>query len=342
ARIVVKDQRGALATNQNQNTNNQNTTTNTTPTDCKQYEGVIPGETRKLRVVQGNVNVAAYSPNGHYGAISPEGLRDLKAMYGDIGYGFSIGGASSRNRISIPSGTVFAFKFKTSEYNYPPYAVVGTYDHPGTLPGVIGYSVSECPGDFTSPAVLAQKSGNDVRNVFGDGMWRDCVSYNASIQSTITFGVGAGPYKCNLEPNKTYYLNVTAGFIYDERGSSTAFPYMQRYGHDPATGDGRSETSIDILTNNFGTQEASRQVYGDIPNPPPVEMIKNRSAAYAELARFQREFGELISESSAKRQACYGRITVTDRNSSAYRAARLACLNDNNPPLPPFTGSENY
>lgn len=117
---------------------------------------------------------------------------------------------------------------------------------------------------------------------------------------------------------------------------------MERYGHDPATSDGRSETSIDILTNNFGTQEASRQVYGDIPNPPPVEMIKNRSAAYAEIGRIQEKFTQFISESSAKRQACYADIRITDRTSPAYRAARLACLNDNNPPLPPFTASENY
>jgi hypothetical protein len=50
ARVLVKDQRSTnttpLANNQNTNTQTQNTTT-TPPTNCAQYEGVIPGESRR-------------------------------------------------------------------------------------------------------------------------------------------------------------------------------------------------------------------------------------------------------------------------------------------------------
>ena len=334
ARVLVKDQRSSAPLAGNQN----NTATTTPPTDCKQYEGVIPGETRKLAVETRSVNSYVYKPTAQYGSISPEGLRDLQLMYGDIGYWIDIGqvpnGGWTRQRFA--AGTVKAFKFKTTEYNYAPYYQINTSSNPETRVGVIGMSVSECPGDFTSPAVLAQSSSLDVENRFGDKKGRDCVSYGSQVGSSIVFGVfstsdGGG---CKLQPNKTYYINMTTGFFKEESGSK--YPYITDEDHDEGAGPS-SDMVVDVSMRPFGAAAAARQIYGDVPNAK-AEMIKNRSAAYSEFARFWTMFEDFRRAGEVRRQACLAAIPASDTTNVTGQTspARLNCLNLSYPPLLPF------
>ena len=247
-----------------------------------------------------------------YPSLSPEGLRDLALMQGDIGFAMGVGPMSSGggwDRTRIPSGTVFSYKFKTTEYNYPVYYFLERSPNPETLVGVMGISVSECPGDFTSPMVLEQRSGFDVTNMYGDGKFRNCVSYGASAFGVFQFGAGGvnSDWMCALAPNKTYYLNITHGFMRDTDDGSL-FPYMTRYGNDLATA-GTKESVVDISMRPFGHMEADRQVWGSgVPNVLwTTEIIKNRSAFYSEMQRIRR----LEAEAAQRRiEACRAAIAA--------------------------------
>ena len=194
------------------------TTTTAPPTNCSQYAGVLPNESRKVSVVQKNFPRVIY--NGAYGALSSDAQKDLALMQGDLGYQLTFGvkGPGNWNTNTIESGTAQAWKFKTSEYNFPVYYRLQLSGRPATSPGVVVTSISECPGDFTSPQVMSQTMGHDeynTGNTVGDQKFRNCVIYGSPIAEGggIEFGVGGNTqYICALEPNKTYYLNVSAGF----------------------------------------------------------------------------------------------------------------------------------
>ena len=315
------------------------TATSTIPTDCSKYAGVIPGETRKLSVEQRSMWTSVYKPSSAYGSISPEGLRDLQLMYGDVGYTIQL---SDRNpsRESFSAGTVYAYKFKTTEYNYAPYYDVATFPNPATRVGVIGMSVSECPGDFTSPKVLEQKSGYDVTNLNGDGKFRDCVIYNTSYSTQIGFGVPVAPTLdtgCNLEPNKTYYLNITTGFFNEEEGGK--YPYITDEGHTEGAGSGTGMV-VDIRVRPLGAGAAATQIYGNVPDVH-AEMIKNRSAAYSEYAKFYRMFEEFRRAGEQRRQACVATLPASDLPGASsvggqYSAGWSRCSMFNKVPLLPF------
>lgn len=204
----------------------------------------------------------------------------LGQMQGDIGFALTMGarGTGNWNRNTIPSGTALAYQFKTTEYNYPIYYVFNVTDHPGSPQGVILSSVSLCPGDFTSPTVLAQKGGNDVNNLYGDGMFRNCVNYGTQVGVTFNFGVGyPGGYICNLEPNKTYYLNITAGFAGGgDKGLYT--PHIGTFDGTNATAG--TEMNVDFTMRAEGHITAAGGI-GD--NLWTTEIIKNKSEFYSEL-----------------------------------------------------------
>ena len=303
-KVTILDQKttnpNPVANNQNQNQNqNTNTTaTSTPPTDCDKYAGVIPGETRKLTVETKSFSRMVLEPKYTFSA---EAQRDLEAMQGDIGLqGFTTGLSGSWNRIRIPAGTVFAYKFKTTEYNYRVWQAMQISTNPETLGGVMGVSVSQCPGDFTSPAVLEQvvAVGSDREGRFPDGNLRDCVTYNWPINSGIEFGVDA--YSCSLDTNKTYYLNITPGFMRDT-GLNTPFPYMTTRGHDRAAEIG-DEMVVDIT---FWGRVAGKE--GVLGQYQFLDVIKNRPMFYAE---YRRALAEYDAESKLEVARCRSAIAA--------------------------------
>ncbi len=106
ARVLVKDQKstGTILTG-----NNNTTATTTPPANCTQYEGVIPGETRKL-----SLQYRGWALQKYNYPISTEAQRQLSAMRGDLGNIMSFargknqgGGFGKWTRESFPSGTYF-------------------------------------------------------------------------------------------------------------------------------------------------------------------------------------------------------------------------------------------
>ena len=77
ARVLVKDQKstGTILTG-----NNNTTATTTPPANCAQYEGVIPGETRKL-----SLQYRGWALQKYNYPISTEAQRQLSTMRGDLG-----------------------------------------------------------------------------------------------------------------------------------------------------------------------------------------------------------------------------------------------------------------
>ena len=280
ARIVVKDQKstGTILTG-NQN---NNTATTTPPTNCEQYAGVIPNEPRKVNVVQRSFPTVVYHPS--YG-LSSEGKRELDLMQGDIGYQLTFGakGPGNWNTVTIPSGVAYAYKFKTTEYNYPVYYRLALGDRPATTGGVVVTSISLCPGDFSSPQVMAQTTGHDeynTGNTVGDQKFRNCVTYGRPLNSGggIEFGIGGNTqYICALEPNKTYYLNVSAGFA----GGGDKGPTTPHIGTFDGTTAG-TEMTADFTMYPFGHLQAVGNIGNKVWN---TDLIKNRTAFYAEARR---------------------------------------------------------
>ena len=272
------------------NTGNHITPTSTTtpPVDCERYAGVIPNESRKVSVVQRSFPKVVYS--SAYGALSQDAQKDLALMQGDLGYQLTFGekGPGGWNTISIPSGTAYSYKFKTTEYNFPVYYRLALSDRPATAGGVVVTSISLCPGDFTSPQVMAQTSGHDeynTGNTVGDQKFRNCVTYGRPIGSGggIEFGVGGNTqYICALEPNKTYYLNVSAGFAGGgDKGHTT--PHIGTFdGTTPG-----ADMVADFTMSPFGHLQAVGNIGNNLWS---TDIIKNRTAFYTEARRVQSAF----------------------------------------------------
>jgi len=212
AKVLIADQKNTGTTppvaNNNQNTNTTPTTppvATTPPTDCAQYAGVIPGETRKARVEErGFYQGVTYNSRYPVSALAREQSQSIRGLIYGSTFSFS---QRERTRMAIPSGTVLAYRFKTTEYNYGVSSHFVTSDHPGTPSGVVIWSVSKCPGDFTSPTLLSQTV------VHGDQPHSLCVSRATMTGGTFLFGINmAATSVCNLEPNTTYYVNISAGF----------------------------------------------------------------------------------------------------------------------------------
>lgn len=305
--------------------NNTNTSVTTTPSDCSLYSGIIPGETKKVSVMQKGFPQVVY--NAEYG-LSAEGKKDLDLMQGDIGYQLTFGprGPGNWNTVTIPSGTAYAYKFKTTEYNFPVYYRLSLSDKPATTGGVVVTSISECPGDFTSPQVMAQTTGHDeynTGNTVGDQKFRNCVTYGRPLNAGggIEFGIGGNTqYICALQPNKTYYINISAGFAGGgDKGHTT--PHIGTF--DGTTAG--TEMTADFTMSPFGHLQAVGNIGNKLWN---TDLIKNRTAFYTEARRISGLFQAAAQQRVA---ACRAAITANTGPRTGRECANLST------PTPEYT-----
>ncbi|MFZ2152424.1 MAG: hypothetical protein WAV09_04965, partial [Minisyncoccia bacterium] len=255
--------------------------TNTTPTDCKQYEGVIPGKTQKYSVQ--NRSFAQMVLNPAYG-FSAEAQRELALMQGDAGLNALKLGVPQVPIMNLTASTVLSYKFKTTEYNVPFSHRITMDERPGSGYGTTIMSISECPGDFTSPQVTAQKGGFDDTNEYGDEKFRKCISKGPLIGNTMDFGYESG--WCRLEPNKTYYFNLA---VYDVEHPSEGAPGS--------------------LRPHMVNYAAVHRVFA--PNEQWLDVVKDRAAFYSEMRRVRTQFDVLMQQ----------RATACNAAISAYMAA---------------------
>ena len=219
----------------------------------------------------------------------------------------------------MTSGYIDAFKITTSEYNeamrnkYQNIYVAGDVTQVNLLPSLgILMSVSECPGDFTSPALLSHGYG-------GERPGNSCMTFQetAHVESYGRLNIAIRNYAANeshclLDENKTYYLNITMGFEYrDESTKPSGIPFIgHTYGPDangtPGLGPkifyGYVPTIIkttggslqDVITSSSDT----------------TEVVKNKSALYAEIRRIKK-----IQEDEQRRRtdACPAAIAAAGR-----------------------------
>ena len=320
ARVLVKDQKstGTILTG-----NNNTTATTTPPANCAQYEGVIPGETRRLSVQQGTLPSYTVNTAGGY-SISSEAQAQLSQMQGDFGWPY--GGETDA---ILPSGVAYAYRFKTTEYNNAvPSAITIKFGSSVTGPsannsGAIMMSIGECPGDFTSPQILSQKTSNNWAKCVGTGFVNgDSGGANLDVAIRGKWANDSSP-ACLLDENKTYYLNVTAGFSYPGTGEApsgsnpnavphTITPFIGSYANGTNPGQLISRQKI-IKIGSFLTRgDASLDVF---------EVIKNRSDFYSELKRLKKEMSDRMQR---RAEACRLRILNTTGPRTGNECAGLA------------------
>lgn len=216
-------------------------------------------------------------------SLSSEAQAQLDQMQGDIGWPY----LHARQHVELGSGVVYAFRFKTTEYNQTPGDAWFDVRHSPNVfngspfnNGALMMSFSECPGDFTSPQVLAQTypTGERTPLCVGVGPYsgdNGGMNLNVAIRGKWTNSSSV----CLLDENKTYYLNITSGFSYPLEGQ----PDMWRTPFIGALGNGQIVPSFSVvrsfnLSGYWGTTAANS-----------FEFIKNRSAFYTEKARLMRE-----------------------------------------------------
>ncbi|MFZ2151501.1 MAG: Calx-beta domain-containing protein [Minisyncoccia bacterium] len=264
ATVTILEKGAVVTTNNNQNTQTQNNqTTNMVPANCAQYAGVIPGETRKASVVQRSFKPMVL--NSVYG-FSAAAQQDLVSMQDDIGLrAYAVGSSSSWNPLTIPSGTVLAYKIKTTDYNHPTWQQFELSDFPLTPTGAIAVSVSQCPGDLTSTEWIP----------------KNCSGIGSQVSTRLDFGVlQTGEYACNLDLNKTYYLNISAGFA-DGRDKDRSIPHIGTFDGTNATPGTSMEVHAIFWGRVQGPSQSGNTMYDNL--------IKNKSAYYAEVRRAQGE-----------------------------------------------------
>jgi hypothetical protein len=283
ARIVVKDQKSSTSLANNQNTNTQTQNTTTPPTDCKQYEGVIPGETRKL-----SVEYRGWALQKYNYPISAEAQAQLNTMRGDLGNvqsfarGRQGGGFGRWTREFFPSGTVYVWPIKTTEYNDKVVLYISGVENPLTVDGSAIMSVSKCPGDFTSPQLLSQRMASGER-------LPACVGANpvfGGISLIVTSGNPNG-YTCDLEPNSQYYLNISAGFSktspLDQNGMPTQSPGLGIGGR--SNGTTWIFPGVQSADMNIYAQDYRGQGYNARPANGAPGLIKGKDEYYRENDR---------------------------------------------------------
>ena len=347
AKVLIADQKNTGTTppvaNNNQNTNTTPTTppvATTPPTDCAQYAGVIPGETRKVRLQRESFSRAVMP------GVDQAGLDKISYdLSGPKVFGTSQETALGRRR-SYEPGVAYVYKFTTSDYNMQTvFQDLTTSTHPASNGGRMLISVSECPADFTSPAVLAQQAGNDAYGTtvgYGgrDGKVPMCVGSLTGLGGSILFGIGSGEYTCQLEKNKTYYLNFTAGFVKSAtEGGASGGPYTASLADGNYNGEGGSIHSFDVeskvrpdeLGGGFGyrtsTGGASR---------PPVTLIKGLESTYQSIYSIMSTWNTTaynnMQQAIATQRAC---IAALPANTPYPRPANLCNIPNNvAPPTP--------
>ncbi len=168
-----------------QGTTQTSTTTAQAPLNCAQYSGVLPGETRKLSVVQRSF--AVFSLPG----VDQVGLTRISQ---DLAGQFRFDPSQQVARLNFEPGQIQAWRFTTGEYNFPFWNELSSAYHPGSGEANMFVSVSQCPGDFTSSYIPT-----------------NCLSTNVATIG-MTIGYPGSQFACSLEQNKTYYLNISSGF----------------------------------------------------------------------------------------------------------------------------------
>lgn len=303
------------------NPNNTGTATTTTalpPTNCAQYAGVIPGETRKLRVQQGALPSWTLNRAGGY-SISSEAQTQLAQMQGD--YAFLVNSVRGE---TLDGGIVYAYQFKTTEYNQTPgdawldMTFGPNVKQANLIPSAtVMASISECPGDFTSPRVTAQTSGYDhynYGNFFGDQKFRNCVTFgpvNGDVGGTNINVAVRGKHSnssniCLLDENKTYYLNITAGFVYGDPNVTPAARYTPYIGTMSTPSGTVASPGVVAMVRQIwprGYLETARSTF---------EFIKNKSAFYAERKRLEGEFAAVLQRRVADCRAAIARAMAAN------------------------------
>lgn len=249
-------------------------------------------------------NLLSYTVNPAY-SISSEAQAQLAQMQGDFGWpSFHF----DKARLVLDSGVVYAFKFKTTEYNQTPapawfdifYTIPGFVSVPTGF-GAITMSFSECPGDFTSPKVLEQRinRGDRIPACVGTAYYSNEPGSGTNLGVAIRGKWSDADTICLLDENKTYYLNVTAGFAYSggTEPSSRNTPFIGGLGGGTGTNYGQVEMIRSYRLGGYWQRSVSERLN--------FEFIKNRSAFYAEKRRIEQE-----AEAAAQRrvEACRNAI----------------------------------
>ena len=264
---------------------------------------MIPGESRRARVQQ--AAMPSYTVNRNY-SISSEAQAQLSQMQGDFGWL-----RFDQPDIDLRAGVAYAFRFKTTEYNQTPgeawldiiQGSTVAFDNPNSA---IMMSFSECPGDFTSPQVLTQRINR------GDRI-PACVGYGRIGAGGDTGGTNLlvsikgkfhnGDTLCLLDENKTYYMNVTAGFeSQDGRDLPDGIPFVGTYAD--GTNPGKVVSRRHIYAGGYWQTSITERLN--------FEFIKNKSVFYSEKKRIERE-----AEAAAQRRVDACRTAIQSGRSCA-------------------------
>lgn len=345
ARVLITDQKrtasGSVLTGNNGNTGNTTTQPSPSSTNCSQYSGVIPGDTRKVAV-----RLESFS---HFVMPGVDQAGADKISYDLSGmkvFGVSGDVTALGRRRTFDPGVAYAYKFTTSDYNVSTvYHDLKMTEHPGTNGGRMLVSVSECPGDFTSPALLSQQAGYDAYGIaagYGgtNNRFPMCVTATSATGGSILFGIGAGEYVCNLEKNKIYYLNFTAGFTKSAAvGDSSGGPYTAELGPDGTyNGDGGPKHSFDVeskvrpdnLGQGFGYQTSTGG-----SSAPMVTIIKGLDstyqAIYSVMSAWNMQAYNSMQQALARQRTC---IAALPANTPYPRPANLCRIENTAPPTP--------
>lgn len=250
--------------------------TTTPPANCGQYSGVIPGDSRKVSVVQKsflNFTVPGVDQAG-LNKISQDLAGPMRMTVNPTGPHL------------FPPGTAYAYKFTTGEYNVP--TVWRDAGFGGTVTGlpnggVMLMSVSRCPGDFTSPSVLRRESGYNGS--------ASCVAAIPPLHLSsghLNFGINVGQYACELTTNTEYYLNFTPGFEKENGDPFGSSPYTIMAGADGTFGGmGGSvhlmQGSVDLRPDSLGFFGYRTSTGG--ASLPVVKVLKGVDETYEAVHR---------------------------------------------------------
>ncbi|HMO77807.1 MAG TPA: hypothetical protein PKD95_01250, partial [Candidatus Paceibacterota bacterium] len=156
------------------------------------------------------------------------------------------------DRISFQAGEAQAYRFTTSDYNMPFHKMFTTGENPQQNEdgGILYVSVSKCPGDFTSPELT------NGRAVFSNGFVQvgGCFSEGLG-QPRLDFGYRQTG--CQLEPNQTYYLNISSGFKWQVLDVVIYQSDIGFFGYKTSTG-GASQAPIMVMK---GMEDTYREIH---------------------------------------------------------------------------------
>ncbi len=273
------------------------TTTTTPPANCEQYAGVIPGDTRKVTQTLLGVPIRNFLVT-----LSSEALlqykRNIAGRFGDFTNVFVTGKTAehgTRPRLTLRSGEVLVVPFRTAaEYTYMPRIEYFTLETPNTPEGVVSMSISPCPADFTSPFFAGTPDWKRDVAIPGNGPGKNCIATAPATTASFEVTVGnPGGYSCDLEPNKTYYFNITAGFSdTDGRKEGTMFPHIGKI----AVGGSLTTDGVMVTKNEMIIDEIAMDRSGRPGTPLSLipKTIKGQDLFYDEVRKEQEKISERL------------------------------------------------